>query len=133
MARPLSRRVVARYIANQLIEGQKLDALATQLAAYLIQHRRTNEIDTILRDVAHHLADAGYVEAIVTTAQKLNAATETAVKQLVKDATGAKEVSVASQIDETVLGGVKIETPGHELNATIAHQLQVLKTRYKKA
>ena len=133
MARPLSRRVVSRYIADQLVAGEKLDVLATQLGAYLLQHRRTAEIDTILRDVATHLADAGYIEAVVTTAQTLTATTEAAVQKLVKDATGAKEVSVTGQVDESILGGVKIEIPGHEMNATIAHQLQVLKTRYKKA
>ncbi|UTX51062.1 F0F1 ATP synthase subunit delta [Candidatus Saccharibacteria bacterium TM7i] len=133
MARPLSRRVIARYVATQLIAGEKTDKLATQLAAYLLLHRRTNEMETILRDVSHHLAEAGYVEATVTVAETLGAASEAAVKKLVKDATGAKEVSVAMNIDESVIGGVKIETPGAELDATIAHQLQALKTRYKKA
>ena len=133
MARPLSRRVVARHIAQRLIAGEKVTELSEQLAAYLILHRRTNELSTILRDVAHHLAQEGHVEAVVTTASSLDKSAEAAVKKLVQQATDAHDVTVAVEIDESVIGGVKIETPGHELNATIAHQLQVLKTRYKKA
>jgi len=32
-----------------------------------------------------------------------------------------------------VLGGIKLELPGRELDTTITRQLTLLKTRYKKA
>ena len=133
MARALSRRVLARHIATQLIEGEKPSVLTAQLAAYLIEHRKTDQLDTIIRDIAHQLAEAGYVEATVTAAHELTKETEAAVAKLVKSATAAKSVTVTARVDESVLGGVRIETPGRTLDATIAHQLQTLKTRYKKA
>ena len=133
MARPLSRRSIARNIAERLVAGETSSVLAQQLGAYLLQNRRTKELDTILRDVAHHLADAGYVEAEVTVAHEMTPATEKAVTLLVASKTGASSVSLATKIDESVLGGVKVVVPGRELDATIAQQLRTLRTRYKKA
>jgi F0F1-type ATP synthase delta subunit len=51
----------------------------------------------------------------------------------VKQHTGAKTVSLENSIDASVLGGVKISIPGRELDATITHSLNILKTRFKKA
>ena len=133
MARPLSRRAVARYVAEQLAKGEKKDVVLQQLAAYLLQYRRSGDIDTIVRDIAYQLTEAGFVEAEVTVAHDLTKATEKAVAELVKNQTGAQNVVVTTTVDESVLGGVKIQTPGRELDATVAHQLHTLRTRYKKA
>lgn len=133
MARKLSRRTIARYAATQLTGGASQKEIAQQLAAHLIETRRTTEAGTIIRDIAHHLAEAGYVEATVTSAHVLEASVETALKELVQRETGASEVAIAAKVDPDVLGGVKVETPGRTLDATVAHKLHVLKTRYKKA
>ncbi len=133
MARKLSRRMIARHVAERIVAGDAHDVITQQLAAYLIESRRTNEAATILRDVAYHLAEAGHVEAVVTSTYALDASVEAAIEALVKRATDATDVTITATLDPSVLGGVKIETPGHELNATVAHKLQVLKTRYKKA
>lgn len=134
MAKPLSRRLLARYIAAELTkEGAAPQDAISQLAAYLIVHKKTNEVDVILRDVARQLADAGHVEAVVTAARELSGATEKRIKELVASQTGAQAVVLDVQLDPEVIGGVKIATPGRELNATIAHQLHLLKTRYRKA
>lgn len=133
MARKLSRRMIARHVAERLVQGDTQTDIAQQLAAYLIERRRTNEAATILRDVAHHLAEAGHVEAVVTSAYALDTSVEAAIKELVKGLAGAKDVVVTAEVDPSVLGGVKIQTPGHELDATVAKKLHALKTRYKKA
>lgn len=133
MARKLSRRDLSLYAARQLTAGASQKKIALQLAAYLIESRRTNELSVIIRDIATHLADMGYVAGTLTSAHELSAATAKAIETYTKDKTGASHVSLDTIIDESVLGGIKIELPGRELDTTITRQLTILKTRYKKA
>lgn len=133
MARKLSRRDLARYAARQLSDGVSQEKVALHIAAYLIENRRTNELSVIVRDIATHLTEYGHVTGTVTSALGLSASTVKAIEAYAKDKTGAKTVTLDTVVDEAVLGGVKLELPGLELDTTIAHQLTVLKTRYKKA
>lgn len=134
MARKLSRRSISSYIADQLIAGETTEKdIATQLAAYLIDTRRTKEATTILRDIDHYLADKGHVLGTITSAFSLDASTKELLEAYAKRQTGASYVNLDEITDPSVLGGVKITLPGKELDATIARQLTVLKTRFKKA
>jgi F-type H+-transporting ATPase subunit delta len=132
MAR-LSRRTIAKYIADQLIAEADSDTLIQQLAAYLVDTRRTKELSLIVRDIQYFMAQAGSVYGVVTTATALPAATQKAVEAYVKQHTGANTVSLENSIDADVIGGVKISIPSRELDATIHHSLNILKTRFKKA
>lgn len=133
MARKLSRRALSAYIAGRLIEGAPEKEVATHVAAYLLETRRTNELELIIRDVQLRLAEQGKVTGTVTSAFELADESKKAIEAFVKDKTGATDVVVDTVVDPTVLGGVKITLPGREFDATIARALTTLKTRYKKA
>lgn len=133
MARKLSRRDLSQYAARQLIDGVSQVTVARQLAAYLIDTRRTNELGVIIRDIAAQLADSGHIYGTVTTAHELSSATTAAIKQYAKQKTGVQNIALESIVDESVIGGMKLELPGYELDTTIARHLTILKTRYKKA
>ena len=133
MAGRLSRRRLATDIADGLVSGTpSKKTLIEQLAAYLIETRRTKELGLIVRDVEYHLAEKGHLTATITSAFDLNNETLQAIESFVKDKTKAPNVSLTTLVDPTVLGGVKISLPGRENDQTIAHQLTVLKTRFKK-
>ena len=133
MAGRLSRRRVASYIANGLVSGTPSKAtLIEQLAAYLIETRRTKELGLIVRDIEYQLAEKGHLSATITSAFDLSSETMQAIEAFVKDKTKADNVSLTALVDPSVLGGIKISLPGREINQTIAHQLTVLKTRFKK-
>ncbi len=132
MARRLSRRSLALYVADNLSKGSKAPVIK-HLAGYLVESRRTKELDLIVRDVVFFLSQKGMVSATVTSAFDLSTETKKAIEQLIKSQTKATKIDLSSQIDPSVLGGVKISLPGYELDQTIAHQLTVLKTRFKKA
>lgn len=132
MARKLSRRALAQYVADTLTEANR-KTVVQQLAAYLVETRRTKELTLIIRDVTYFLAQKGVVNATVTSAFKLSAETQQAIKKFVASQTDAKSVTVTNQTDPSVLGGFKVSLPGAELDQTVAHQLTVLKTRFKKA
>ena len=132
MAGRLSRRRIATYITDGLVGGTHKATLLEQLAAHLIETRRTNELGLIVRDIEYQLAEKGHLSATITSAYDLTAETKKAIESFVKDKTKATNVSLTTMIDPSVLGGVKISLPGREINQTVAHQLTVLKTRFKK-
>jgi len=128
----LSRRAVAAYVATGLIDGKNKKALLTQLAGYLVESKRTKELDLIVRDIEFNLAEKGHVNATITSAYDLSTETKKALEAFVKKKTNATKVSLSNMVDPSVLGGIKIATAGRELDQTVAHQLTVLKTRLKK-
>lgn len=129
----LSRRALATYVADALVAGTGRAKVVKQLAAYLIETHRTKELDLIVRDVSTILADRGIVNATLTSAFELEAATTAAIERLIVAHTKAAKVSLTRVVEPSVLGGIKISLPDSELDQTIAHQLTLLKTRYKKA
>lgn len=133
MARKLSRRSLAKHVATHLVNGKPQTEIAQQLAAYLIWTRRTNELSMIVRDIEFYLADQGRVTGTVTSARDLSDTALEAIQAFAKEKTGAQHVTLERSVDESVLGGIKLEIPGYELDTTLTRQLTILKTRYKKA
>lgn len=133
MARKISRRALAFHVATHLVNGKPQKEIARQLAAYLIWTRRTKELSLIVRDIQFYLAEHGHIAGTVTSAHELSATTLKEIQAFAKAKTGAKHISLDTAIDESLIGGIKLEVPGYELDSTIARQLTILKTRYKKA
>ena len=129
----LSRRAVTEYIAERLLAGDSQQKLIEQLAAYLIENRRTKEVSLIIRDIQYYLAEKGHVMGTVTSAFELSKATEDAIKAFAKSESGASHVQLDTVVDPTVLGGIRLTLPGKELDTTISRKITLLKTRYKKA
>lgn len=72
------------------------------------------------------------VIAWVTTAHDLTNATKTAISKLIKDQTNAKNVELQELVNPTVLGGIKIDLPGQQLDMTISRRLSQLRTNVKE-
>lgn len=129
----LSRRAIARYATDQITSGADIKKLVLQLAAYLVETRRTGELSLIIRDIQFYLSEAGSVSGVITTATALTAETKSAIEQYIKKQTGATTVALDSFIDPSIIGGVKVSIPDRELDATVSRSLTILKTRFKKA
>lgn len=132
MARRLSRRALAHYVADGVASKKSAQTVIKQLAAYLVETRRTKELNLIVRDVADILADRGIMTGTLTSAFELDAVAKKAIETSVAKQTGATQVSLAHEIDASLIGGYKVSLPGREINRTIAQQLTTLKTRLKK-
>lgn len=133
MARKLSRRALTQHVASRLVAGDDRETLLNQLAAYLVQTRRTHEAPLIIRDIQYYLAENGVVAGSVVSAFALTDATLKEIEAFTKTATNASEVQLETTIDPSVIGGIKLSLPGKELDATVSRKLTLLKTRYKKA
>lgn len=131
MARRLSRQSVAAHVAERLVAGDK--EVIKQLAAYIVQNRQTRNIDLFVRDIEARLLSMGHATVDATSAFSLSDTTKAEIKTFIKEQTGANEVVLREHIDESVLGGVRLRTPGRELDSTLARKLTLLRTRLKKA
>lgn len=124
----VSRRVLARALAAQLLDGEPLAQLVPKLAAYLIDNRLTGQIDEVVGDIAYELSQNGVVEASVTTARPLTDELRAVVKQYIEQHETAPHIILNESIDPTLLGGIVVETPSSRLDASVATTLKKLKT-----
>lgn len=123
MATRLSRRKIADYAAERLIKGMKTKDVLAEVAAFLIDTRRTREVELIVRDIEQALADRGIVVADVTSAFPLTDSLKESIKELV----GGQQLILRETVDASVLGGIRLSTPGQRLDATLKRKIQALK------
>ena len=124
MATRISRRKIADYTAEQLVSGKKASDVIKEVAAFLIDTKRTREAELLVRDIETALASRGIVVADITSAFPLTEALKADVKKLV----GSKELLLRETVDPGVLGGIRLQIPGKRLDATLKRKIQALKT-----
>ncbi len=118
----ISRRKLAQYVVEQTERKVPLAAVLRELAAYLIDTNRIREVELMIRAIEDAYAERGIVLAHVTTATELTAALRNDIERMI----GARQVTIESIVDPRVIGGVRIETPGAVLDATLQRKLLAL-------
>lgn len=121
----LSRRKIAVLWADQLVEGHDITA---KVAAYLIEERRTDEISLIVRETEIALAERGVVVADVTSANSLSDESRSSIEKFLAISLNARKVAFREAHDPSVIGGVKIDVAGQQLDATLKARLNQLKS-----
>lgn len=121
----LSRRKIAAVWADELLAGRDI---TTQVAAYLVETRRTSEADLIVRDTESALAARGVVVADITSTSELSADSRAAIEKFLKSTKAATQVALRSTTDASFIGGVRIDTADERLDATLRARLNQLKT-----
>jgi len=121
----LSRQKIAIYAAEQLLAGNH--GVLKEVAAYLVETKKTNQLDLIIRDIELYLSRSGHLLAHVGSVHELSAETKKEIITLLKKETGAKNIDLAEYRDENLIGGVKIDIPGKQLDTTINRTLSTLK------
>lgn len=123
MSTRLSRRKLAVYAAQKLLDGTDKKKVLKELAAYLVDTGRTREMHLIVRDIESELALRGVVIADIVSARPLTASMKTQIGKLI----GAKDIQLRQTVDPSVLGGVRVDLPGQRFDGTIRHKLNALK------
>lgn len=124
----VSRTKIAAFLASHSLKDGVSKNLNRELAAYLLTERRTNELDSILRDVQQDWAEAGYVEVIAASAHPLTAQTKADIKALAQKVyPNAKRIIISEEPDPDVLGGVRLGFPGKQLDASARAKLNRFK------
>ena len=119
-----SRHDIAAVILelSNKLTGKKL---ANAVAAYVVDERRTSELDAILREVNKLRNElTGIVEATVTSAYPVSDKTKKQIKALLEQ----DKLVINEIIDKDVIGGVRVETSERSLDLTVRNRLNKLKT-----
>lgn len=125
MALRLSRRRIAAYVADKILDGRESQSVLREAAAYLIVTGRTREESLLVRDIETALAQRGVVVADVASAFALSSDMKAHISELV----GASEVEFRETLDPDLLGGIRIDIPGRRFDGTIRHKLTALRAK----
>lgn len=123
----VSRRELARTATRQLLEGKDPQRVMRELAAYLIDHKMTNQAAMLIDDIALALqAETGHVTAEVVAAFAPSGDGVKRLESFVLDQTKARTVELSVTTDTSLLGGMVVKTPGHEYDASVRRKLNLL-------
>jgi F0F1-type ATP synthase delta subunit len=118
------RMQVARYVASQL--PQQRQRSLQEAAAWLIATNRTRQAHYLAQDVAMILARDGYLAAQVTSARPLEPKVKTEIEAFLSKLTAVQHIELTAAVDSSLLGGLRVTTPGAELDATVRTKLTTL-------
>ncbi len=122
----ISRRSLASYAAGQIIAGNTDDVMS-QVAAYLIEAGKVKEYPLVVNDIERQLAEKGSVLVRVKSARPLSDQSIAKIKKFMQEKTGANNVELLSEIDESIIGGAIISTADYRLDISLKNRLNKLK------
>ena len=110
MANKISRLKIAAALADKIDLGKTSQAdLSREIAAYLLDARRTSELDSVMRDLMQARADRGIVEVTAVTAHPITPAVRADIEKNIRTHfPTAKTVIVSESHDDDVVGGVRL-------------------------
>jgi F-type H+-transporting ATPase subunit delta len=122
------RTRIANLVAQRSLKSGVNKPLSREVAAYLMEENRTDELYSILRDVQEFWAEAGQLEVIATTARPLTAAAKTDIQKKIKTLhPNAKNIIISEVIDPELVGGVRLNLPGQQLDYSVEAKLNKFK------
>ncbi len=120
-------KVARTAIAATVADFSSLNApksLAQKVAAYLLVEQRTNELDSLMRDVMQVRASRGIVEVVAVSAHELDDMAIRDIKAQVKQLfPESKEVIVSPKLDASIIGGIKLEFANQQLDLSVKSKL----------
>ena len=124
----LPRTVIAKLIAERSMKPIAADKLAQEIAAYLVFERRTNELDSLLRDIQQYRADNGILEVNAITATKLDASTLNELKTRLSGLyNNPKQIIVNQIITPSAVAGIRVEMANQLYDASVRTKLNQFK------
>jgi F0F1-type ATP synthase delta subunit len=123
-----SRTKLAKAIADRSLKNGSSPKLSQEVAAYLLDEGRVDELDSLLRDVEAEWAAAGYVEVLAYSAHELDTRVKSEIEREAKKLyPAAKKVIITSIHDPEVIGGVRLMIANNQLDLSIEAKLNKFK------
>jgi F0F1-type ATP synthase delta subunit len=121
----VSRTTLARTLANKLGDAN----IAKETAAYLMSERRTQELESLLRDLQQYQADKnGIVELTSHSAHPLSTDERNEVERLIRSLyPAAKKVIITEVSAPDLLGGLRLELANQQLDLSVRSKLNQFK------
>lgn len=122
MSERISRRKLANYVVEAIEHGSGADEAIAELAAYLIETKRTREAELVVRSIEDTLAEHGTVIAHVSSAHPLDENVHETIQRLLN----ASTLHLTKEVDPSLIGGIRVEAPGKRLDATVKRNILAL-------
>ena len=123
-----TRHKIASYISEQSLGGKLSHKNIEELAAYLIETGRTNDVASILRDVDELWAENGVIEVHASSARKLSPKLQDEIKHIVRQHyPKAKRIEIMEQLVPELIGGVRLEFANKLLDLSIRTEIDKFK------
>lgn len=123
-----TRHHLAEVIGKRSLHLKNRRQLARQIAAYLLETNQTAQLESLLRDVMAYRAEHGVVEVTAVSAHQLTADIKRQIQALIKaEYPGTKVTQLNEEIDPAVIGGLRLEMPGEQLDTTVDAKLNLFK------
>ena len=112
MNQSLSRRSIARHVADKLAQNPNDRAEIVQsIAAYLVHHNRSTEAALLVRDIEHELLVRDAVlYGTIMTARPLTDELKTKLTEYLQQQTNSQKVSLHEEVDPSLIGGFVVQT-----------------------
>lgn len=124
----LPRYEVARILAERTLGRIDTGEFSQRVAAYLLSEGRTAELEPLLRDIMQYRADHGIVEVIAVSAHPLTDAVRADIERQVQAAfPAAKKIIISEELQDDVVGGIRLELPNQQMDLTVRAQLSRFK------
>lgn len=115
---------LAMYAVDQLEAGVQSPTLAKQLAAFMLEERRSRELPTVLRAIDEELVRRGSAQVTITAAHTVSDETKKQLAALLE----IENPQFTEVIDPSVIGGVKARSGEKEVDLTVRNKLNKFKT-----
>lgn len=123
-----SRAKLAGYIANKTLKSGVSTDISREVAAYLLDEGRVNELDSVLRDVQDDWAKAGHVEVVAASAHELTMEIKRDITAQIRTLyPNAKQIIITEVHDPEIIGGVRLNLANQQLDLSIESKLNRFK------
>lgn len=127
MTEAISRRKLSQYVADRLVVGDPTEKVLRELAAYLIETHRQREAELVIRDIEIALLARGTAVATVASARQLSNEAKKSLEEFIKERyEGVQHVALKEHIDPSLIGGMRLELPDKQLDASVKTRLEKL-------
>lgn len=105
----INRIKLAKIIIDKINNTKDPKKVAREIAAYLLSSKRTNDFESLMRDVMILRADQGITEVEVESANQLSADEQLRIKKLIHQVSKkTKDLIVKNTINPDLIGGFRI-------------------------
>lgn len=123
----MSRKRLARYVADELQHGADANELMRHVAAYLIEHKRPHDVQFVIDEIAAELASRGAKGLVtVTTARPLGPDERKNIQAFAMQKMHVAAVELDERVDPGIIGGIIIETPDARYDRSLKHGIEQL-------
>ncbi len=123
-----TRKELVEVIGERTLSVTDKDVLVKSIAAYLATEHKQVDLASLTRDIMQYRLEKGYVEAVAVSAHELPQNVIDDIVDLLKEHfPHAHHVRVDSVIDESVVGGIRIELPQEVLDLSVKSKLNLFK------